>query len=338
MPGINLFSLWHVAYSVGDITGIAQLDSSWQNYGDSLDFSIKTPWCNIKTVTIGDDSMVWIPKFYYRKYTPTDGKYSGKPCLEISPTKHDGFKIHPAFMYKGVEKNGFYIAAYKSSWKDSTHQDFVSVAGVIPSYDVSISLSIYQAKKKNVNGVDGYHLQTFYETSAINMLLMIEIGTTDAQGKIGQGNSTGNELVNTGTTDATYRGIYDWWGNGWEWVDGITSDSSGTIQIYDDMGNLTYVDTGIKLVSWMAKLCIVSMYDNSGNGYDLSSVFLPKELSESAGNYGDKIWGACAANMALLKGGGLTDGDMCGPFSLEFDFPRDASYPSVVGRMAKWDI
>ncbi len=38
MTGINLFNIWYVAYSNSDITGIAQLDSSWQNYGDSLDF------------------------------------------------------------------------------------------------------------------------------------------------------------------------------------------------------------------------------------------------------------------------------------------------------------
>ena len=335
MTGINLFNIWYVAYSNSDITGIAQLDSSWQNYGDSLDFSTKKPWCNIKTVTIGEDVFVWIPKFYYRKYTPDSGKYSGKPCLEISPTKHDGFKIHPAFMYKGVEKNGFYIAAYKSSWKDSA---YVSVSNAMPIDSLSMSWHSMKVANKNVNGVYGYHLQTFYETSAINMLLMIEIGTTDAQGKIGQGNSSSGKLVNTGTTDANYRGIYDYWGNGWDWVDGITSDSSGTIQIYDDMGNLTYVDTGVKITSLNTTLYIVSMYDNSGAGYDLNSVFLPKELSQSAGNYGDKTYGVCVANMNLAKGGGLYDGDMCGPFSLEFDFSRGMSYYTIVGRMAKWDI
>ena len=335
MTGINLFNIWYVAYSNSDITGIAQLDSSWQNYGDSLDFSTKKPWCNIKTVTIGEDVFVWIPKFYYRKYTPDSGKYSGKPCLEISPTKHDGFKIHPAFMYKGFEKNGFYIAAYKSSQNGAA---YVSVSNVLPEAGYSIILHSTAAANKNVNGVDGYHLQTFYETSAINMLLMIEIGTTDAQGKIGKGNSSGGKLVNTGTTDANYRGIYDYWGNGWEFVDGITSDSSGTIQIYDEAGNLTYVDTGVKVVSKNETLYIVYMYDKSGAGYDLSSVFLPKYFSTSVGNYGDKVYGACCSNLALLKGGGLNDGDMCGPFSLEFDIQRDRADNTVVGRMAKWDI
>ena len=152
------------------------------------------------------------------------------------------------------------------------------------------------------------------------------------------GNSSGGKLVNTGTTDANYRGIYDYWGNGWEFVDGITSDSSGTIQIYDEAGNLTYVDTGVKVVSKNETLYIVYMYDKSGAGYDLSSVFLPKYFSTSVGNYGDKVYGACCSNLALLKGGGLNDGDMCGPFSLEFDIQRDRADNTVVGRMAKWDI
>lgn len=337
MPGINLFALWHVAaYSVGDITGIVQLDSSsWQNYGDSLDFSKIKPWSDIKSVVIAGNSLAWIPKFYYRKYTPASGKYAGKSCLEISPTKHDGFRVHPAFMYKGVEKNGFYIGAYKNATKDDK---LVSVVGVQPSYQDTMQAISEKIGRNNTGDIAGFHTQTFYETSAVNMLLMIEIGTTDAQAKIGRGNADSEEKMNNGSTDATYRGIYDWWGNGWEFVDGITSDSNGTIQIYDDLGNLTYVDTGVKVVSWNAALYIVSMYDNSGAGYDLGSVFLPKELSESAGSYGDKIWGACAPNLNLIKGGGFADGDTCGPFALEFDFQSSWTDPSIGGRMAKWDI
>ena len=80
------------------------------------------------------------------------------------------------------------------------------------------------------------------------------------------------------------------------------------------------------------------MYDNSGAGYDLGAVFLPKEFSESAGSYGDKVWGACAPNLNLIKGGNLGDGDMCGPFALGFNFQRSWADPTVGGRMAKWDI
>ena len=337
MPGINLFNIWHVAaYSVGDITGIAQLDSaSWQNYGDSLNFSTVKPWSDIKSVVIAGNNLVWIPQFYYRKYTPTTGKYAGKSCLEISPTKHDGFKIHPSFMYKGVERAGFFIGAYKNALKDDM---LVSIAGVQPSYQKTMQTVERLIDLNNTGGVAGFHNQTFYETSAVNMLLMIEIGTTDAQTKIGRGNADSKEKMNNGSTNATYRGIYDYWGNGWEWVDGITSDSNGTIQIYDDLGNLTYIDTGVKVVSWNAILYIVSMYDNSGAGYDLGAVFLPKEFSESAGSYGDKIWGACAPNLNLIKGGGFGSGDMCGPFALEFDYQSGMSNPAISGRMAKWDI
>ena len=47
----------------------------------SIDFSVRKLWAGITKVTVDGQTMVKIPKFYVRKYTPTSGSYKGKPCL-----------------------------------------------------------------------------------------------------------------------------------------------------------------------------------------------------------------------------------------------------------------
>jgi hypothetical protein len=59
--------------------------------------------------------MVQIPKFYYRVAALTN-KYR----YTISPIKYIGYKIHPAFVVDGVEKDYIYVSAFEGSVYDVT--------------------------------------------------------------------------------------------------------------------------------------------------------------------------------------------------------------------------
>jgi len=59
--------------------------------------------------------MVQIPKFYY-KTTALTNKYR----FVISAVKYAGFKIHPAFVVDGVEKDYIYLSAFEGSAYDVT--------------------------------------------------------------------------------------------------------------------------------------------------------------------------------------------------------------------------
>ena len=75
--------------------------------------------------------------------------------------------------------------------------------------------------------------------SAIQMLMLVEFADNNVQNKIGRGycdgnsgslrtgscdsvpNLTGRPSGTDGKTGVVYRGIEDFWGNVWEWVDGV---------------------------------------------------------------------------------------------------------------------
>ena len=92
------------------------------------DFDSVYPWSDIKRCNLADNGtvnhyygealyedagsngqvMVEIPKFYYK--SEKDGSIFR---WWISETQVDGFKIHPAFISDGVEKDRIYFSAYE---------------------------------------------------------------------------------------------------------------------------------------------------------------------------------------------------------------------------------
>ena len=159
----------------------------------TLDFTKLAPWKNIETVTLDGEEMVRIPKFYVKVGTaPAGTDQSGKKCWWVSPTARKGYHVHPAFMHKGEELDQFYIGAYEAYSEGSNKAG--SAKGKSPW--VSITFDQSQAACEAHNKADGtqtgWHLQNLYERSAVALLCMLEIGSPDAQGKIGAGNSSSN--------------------------------------------------------------------------------------------------------------------------------------------------
>ena len=102
--------------------------------------------------------------------------------------------------------------------------------------------------------------------------MLIEYGTTDMQAKLG-------------TDNVNYRGIRDPWGaphlSKHFWIDGLLSDSSNNIQIFDNLGNETMVSTGKAFAGsgWMKE-----SWTDKGTNYNLADVFLQKTTDNTEGN------------------------------------------------------
>ena len=151
--------------------------------------------------------------------------------IRIADKKTTGFELHPAFKHAGVEVDYIYVGAYKTSSNNK------SVSGASPTVDQTIATMRTNAKAKG----DGWSLIDIAAVSAIQMLILVEYANNNVQSVIGRGycdNKSSGARINTGScdtvsgltgrpsgtdglVDVVWRGIEGFWGNIWEWTDGV---------------------------------------------------------------------------------------------------------------------
>lgn len=141
--------------------------------------------------------MVEQPKFYYKvvpleleKVEGGKGFHMRKVRYYVSDTKKAGFKLHPAFIQDGVEKNVIYLSAYEGSTFDSdkglynttdaqnvdwTNDLLASIAGAKPTSGLTQSGATRNgfrtiAAKRGA----GWSQQTVQAATATELLFLIE--------------------------------------------------------------------------------------------------------------------------------------------------------------------
>lgn len=261
--------------------------------------------------------MVEIPKFYYKyAYVGTKHTYS------ISLTADAGYVVHPAFVKEGVEVAYRYYRAYTGY---NNASKIVSISGVTPTR--SLSRTTFRTYAK-ANGI-GWGLTDWNLLYAVQMLLLIEIGTFDSQKVLGTGNYTeDNYGITTGGTNLlgnnsstytidgymSYRGIENFYADCWEWIDGININNyvvyinNKASTFADNVYTGDYVSTGVTLPA--ASGVYISNFANSGKG------FLPSAAVGSSTTYvTDGFWSATGSR-AIGFGGCASDGALGGAFCL----------------------
>ena len=192
--------------------------------------------------------MVEIPKFYYKVENDEE---NGDNIYRwwVSPYDLEGYEVHPAFIRDGEEKDYIYFAAFEG-WVD-TDDKLHSIANKQPTTDEDGNISeddgtIVDFRNYAQARGGNWEQRDFLTTSAIQLLYLVEFGDYNSQEIIGRGivdkdSGSGNESENTGDTTVlgnntgmadgengytsiSYRGIENFWGNIWEWVDGINID------------------------------------------------------------------------------------------------------------------
>ncbi|MCL2857141.1 MAG: hypothetical protein FWE19_05395 [Oscillospiraceae bacterium] len=173
----------------------------------------------------GVEVMVEIPLFYHRAEDDTSNMTRR---TFICDRQADSLLPHPAFARPTGTANKIYIGAYETS---AGHR---SVSGALPLVEQTRAQFRTGARAKGT----GWGIVDIAAKAAITDLALIELANNDIQAAIGPGNTSSGGPLITGRTDGivgsgreagqspaassvVWRGIENWWGNVWEWVDGL---------------------------------------------------------------------------------------------------------------------
>ena len=211
--------------------------------------------------------MVEQPRFYYRVVPlvlePVEngrGCHLRKARYYVSDTPRAGFRLHPAFISNGKEKQTVYLSAYEGCLWDASASAYIkddaqvgdfntdmlsSIAGAKPASGVGVqNLSRSNARKLAENRGPGWEMAYAATLSVSQLLMVIEYASFHMQRAIGQGavsktdDGASNLAENTGATASlgnasgtaangnniqmvSYRGEENLWGNIMEMVDGM---------------------------------------------------------------------------------------------------------------------
>ena len=298
----------------------------------SSDFDNCAPWSGMTRETLSTgDVMVKIPKFWYRRYKEGDIEY-----IKIAEKAAAGFTLHPLFNHAGVESDCAYVGAYKTSSNNK------SVSGASPQVSQTRARFRSNAKSKGA----GWSLIDIAALSAVQMLILVEFANNNVQSKIGRGycddndsslrtgscdsvpNLTGRPAGTDGKTGVVYRGIEDFWGNVWEWVDGVNWNAEvyhgSTYYVCNNPANyaddtatnytaLSYKGNAFEGVAGWSSSYITTEGLDTGNN---SHVMLPS--AAGSGSESTYYCDACysATGWRVFRHGSFwSDGSICGLFS-----------------------
>lgn len=290
----------------------------------SSDFDNRYPWSGIARETLSTgDVMVKIPKFYFQRYREGNVEH-----IRIANKATSGFTLHPLFNHGGVESECAYVGAYKTSSNNK------SVSTAVPQTSQTRATMRNNAKAKGA----GWSLIDIAALSAIQMLILVEFANNDVQSTIGRGycddNSfslitgtcdnvsglTGRPAGTDGKVDVVWRGIEGFWGNVWEWVDGVNW-VGGTYYVCNDPSK--YVDdttTNYTSLSFTGSGAWNRDYITE-EGLDITNnhVILPR--AAIAGSSSTYECDACWSNVGgrvFQHGGHWEYGSFCGLFAAGF--------------------
>lgn len=289
----------------------------------SSDFDSCYPWSGIVRETLSTgDVMVKIPKFYFQRYRKGSVEH-----IRIADKATDGFTLHPLFNHGGVESECAYVGAYKTSSNNK------SVSAAVPQTSHTIATMRNNAKAKGA----GWSLIDIAALSAIQMLILVEFANNNVQSVIGRGYCDGNShALITGTcddvsgltgrpagtdgkVDVVWRGIEGFWGNVFEWVDGVNWDD-GTYYVCNDPSK--YADTTTTNYTTLSFNGLTGWYSNyiTEEGLDITNNHVILPVAANAGSSSTYECDACwsSVGMGVFQHGGYwDDGSFCGLFSAD---------------------
>lgn len=218
--------------SVGTAAGSSSFDNCY-------------PWSGIVRETLSTgDVMVKIPKFWYRRFRSGNIEH-----IQIADAPTPNFELHPAFNHAGEAKDYLYVGAYKTSSNNK------SVSGAVPTAQTDMDTARSKATSKGT----GWGLMDISTLSAIQMLILVEFANNNVQLAIGKGYANNNPMgsinvCSTGTcdnvprltgslakspSDVVWRGIEGFWGNLYEFVDGVLGGPGGKYYVCNNPSQYT---------------------------------------------------------------------------------------------------
>jgi len=283
-------------------------------------------------ITSGDDGDVMIEFNKCWLHISSDADYT---YVKIANEPEEGFSDYP-FSYKGVVKDKFYIGVYKGCMLSNKLR---SLSGKTPVTNQTIATFRGYAQ---ANGA-GYELVPFNKLILLQALYLIRFKSLDSQSALGRGNVDSSSLKNTGATNTRgmcygntatsddqikCNGIEDFWGNIWEWIDGLSTNESKQILTQD--GNFSdNAGTNRKTFSanysgYIQDVCATP---------ELGFLALEGKTSGSETTYYCDI-GYVHSACVTYFGGHWSNGSNAGVFQLSMNNTASYSYANIGGRLA----
>jgi hypothetical protein len=329
-----------------NIIGIALVSTgggsgTWQRINENFEpitvdasfFAQHATYAGIIDQTIDGQAMVKVPKFFSATGTIPSGSLAGKKYWMISDQPASGMSAHPAFMEQGAQIDQFWVGKYQGTNDGGTKLG--SQAGATPLVSIDFPAMQARASARNVNGVSGFMMWSAHQLGAIKTLGLIYMGGANSQALIGQGHVNGSSALSVSdatVAQATLFGIVGLWGNVRQMFDGLKTDASKALQVWDDEGNKTYLTTSqiAPASGWP-----ITLSSASGTGYDLSGQFLAATTTttEASGTLADYQY--FSANCVAYHGGNWSDGSHAGLFCVIVSLASSHSGPYLGSRLAK---
>lgn len=223
-----------------------------------------------------------------------------------------------------TNKDYFYLGAYDATGSSSK---LGSNSGKSPLVNVTLTNFITYAHNRGT----GYEIMAFYQWTYIQALYVLKYGNLNSQSAVGMGYVGGSSAQTTGATNSngmcygststTSRvklfGLEDLWGNVYQWLSGLYSDSSrNLLTTTDNFGTDTSTTTG----AWEYSISSGVTSDSSGymnktQGTN-SGGFVGKAFSGSSSTY-FADYGRLSASRWPFVGGYWDAGDSAGVFGCD---------------------
>lgn len=287
-------------------------------YLDKDNFNLREDGVTASDLTGGDgDVMIEFPKFAYKIVTDES---SNTLTISVSNDKQvinsDSSYCYYAFSNEVEEDcSKFYYSAYQGSL--DSDGNLASVYGATPAVSQTISAFNTLAMNKG----SGYSIVGFYQLTAIQCLYIIKYGNLNGQVALGQGLINASATIKTGGTETLGMdygdtaagtshmklfGIEDFWGNVWDWIIGMTTDSSWNLVSKFPNGTESTYTTGITANGYGY---ISKVFGSNQTG------FIGKTYSGSNSTYFSD-YGYLSSGRVLIFGGRWDGGLAAGPFYL----------------------
>ena len=229
-----------------------------------------------------------------------------------------------------TDKDIFYLGAYKG-YENSSKLRSLSGKTITANKTIGAFRTSAQA-----NGT-GYDQSGFYQLVFRQVMYILKYKSLDSQSTLGRGYVDGNSAaISTGGTNAKGMdfgestgklqmklfGIEDFWGNVWEWIDGVVTNSTRNLLTattsFNDSGT-GYTDRG------QGATADLSNYISKPQGTSETG-FIAKEVSGSSSTYFCD-YGYLFASRVTKFGGAWDDADSAGAFF--FRLYNASSYSSA---------
>ena len=278
--------------------------------------------------TTNGDIMVEFPKIGYKMTNDSNYQY-----IQITDNPNaEGFCYLAHSLDAENDCDKIYIGAYLGF----VYANESSLCS-IPWADPNSNINLITARTNAQNRGTGYQLLSFYPLTLLQCLYVVIYKNLNSQTALGQGYTGSTAKTNTGSTVAKpfcygnpnssteqikFLGIEDFYGNLFQWIDGIYCDSSHHIKT--DYNNFTGSNGNHFRYSQPSGLSSnISGWIGGVQGTNNTGFVIKSTSGSSTTYYADRAY-LCSSYFSFF-GGSWSDGALAGAFRLLVDYAASHS-------------